>query len=198
MKNIIASFIDKNIDEINDKTIIDKTVIKGSILIHRLYAALAKEGYLVKDYSKIVTYGDLTNTLNGGSFNHELINEKVNHNGLNDEIKSIGINLSIGIDIEKISNLPLAIDFRSDEFYTQNFTPKEISYCILQKNPIESFAGLFCVKEAIFKANNNLQIEGKFNSIEITHTINGSPIFPGFSISLSHSDDTVVAVAISL
>lgn len=193
IKNIIASFINKNPDEITNNTVIDKTVVKGSILIHRMYAALANKGYKVSNYNKIRNYGELLNTLNTNYSKQEIANH------IPDEKQSNSHSIKgIGIDIEKYSNLPNVDDFRIDEFYIQNFTPSEISYCILKENPLASFTGLFCIKEAIYKANNQTFNNKNFHHIEINHEANGAPVFPGFIISVSHADDTAVAVAIAV
>jgi phosphopantetheine--protein transferase-like protein len=195
LKKIISTFIGKSIEEINDKTIIDKTVVKGSILIHRMFASLAAKGFKLNDYSNIKTFGDLI-------YNLEIPQQlPKNTEEIPEVTTQINANLSIkgiGIDIENVSLMPIASDFREDEFYIQNFTSNEISYCIMKLNPYESFAGLFCLKEAIFKSNNSIFINKSFNQIEITHADNGAPICPGYILSLSHSNDVVVAVSISI
>jgi phosphopantetheine--protein transferase-like protein len=101
----------------------------------------------------------------------------------------------IGIDIEEIAALPRATDFRREGFYTQNFTAGEIAYCILQADPYSSLTGLFAVKEAIVKADG--QYRGRpFNTIEIGHSAEGKPEFPGFGLSISHAGGMAVAVAV--
>lgn len=197
IKQIIAQFTGKPPDVINELTVIDKTAVKGSILIHRMFASLNKAGYSVIDYSKIRTFGDLLNSLNGDKKNSAPLPNNVdpprslgNHKELNTQISGIGI------DIESTDNFPNASDFRTDSFYTNNFTESEISYCTLKENPIETFAGLFCAKEAAFKADSTLFNGRNFNQIEITHA-NGKPLLNGFDISISHSNGVIVAVAVA-
>ncbi len=103
---------------------------------------------------------------------------------------------TIGIDIEMISIFPNVKDFKTEAFYIDNFTPNEIAYCISQNNPIQSFAGLFCAKEAIFKAGFNKE-NISYSDIEIEHDEKGKPIFEGFNISIAHTSETAVAVAIN-
>ena len=75
-----------------------------------------------------------------------------------------------------------------------NFAAAEIAWCILQPDPYSSFAGLFAVKEALVKADG--QFRGRaFNSMEIDHSPEGKPLFPGFVISISHAGGLAVAVA---
>ena len=186
-KNIIAQFINKNPVEITDDTVIDKTVVKGSILIHRMYAALSEEGYLVPDYLNIRTYGNLCDKLN----------QKTSANvptNINRSDVLLETDNSIGVDIEKLVNIPEAADFREEQFYIQNFTPKEISYCTLKAYPRQSFLGLFCAKEALCKISASIA-QKKFNEIEILHTEDGKPVYEGYLLSISHTDDTAVAIA---
>lgn len=101
----------------------------------------------------------------------------------------------IGIDIEAIDGLPRTDDFRKDAFYSMNFTAAEIAYCILQPDPYASFAGLFAVKESIVKADNSYRTKS-FNTIAISHSQTGKPLYPGWNISISHAGTMAVAVAI--
>jgi phosphopantetheine--protein transferase-like protein len=109
---------------------------------------------------------------------------------------SIAIDINtIGVDIEETGRMPESTDFRADKFYTMNFSPSEISYCILQVSPLVSFAGLFAVKEAITKAN-GIHKSQAFNTIVIDHLPGGKPIHPDFYISISHTANLAIAVAI--
>ena len=196
IKEIISKFINLDVNEIKETTIIDKRAVKGSILIHRLYSELSSIGIDISDPKSITTYGDLIKQLNNEK-NKEITKETNNLHSNQNNIDNTFIK-GIGIDIEKISKLPMTADFRTDNFYIENFTSKEISHCILNENPYKSFASLFSLKEAIFKSKNSIFSSKKFNTIEITHNINGAPELNGFLLSTSYSDDTVVAVAISL
>jgi phosphopantetheinyl transferase (holo-ACP synthase) len=93
--------------------------------------------------------------------------------------------------------MPSVNDFREDEFYVMNFTPAEISYAILQPDPLATFAGLFAAKEAIVKSDNTIKNKA-FNSIFIDHLPSGKPIYPGFSISISHTPTLAMASAVKL
>lgn len=189
IKNIISHFIGKVPDEIVDSTVIDKTVVKGSILIHRMYAALANENILVDNYTNIRTYGDLINALNGKAFlNEETAGAELSYSFLEEEN-------NIGLDIETLANLPEADDFREHTFYRQNFTDKEISYCSLRNNPRQSFLGLFCAKEALCKVSPKLA-KKMFNQIEISHADGGRPVYKGYLLSISHTADMATAIAV--
>ena len=186
LKNIISVFIKKDPSEISDITTIDKTVIQGSILIHRMYAEIAKLGYQIDDFFSIQTYSDLLIRIGE---KEKADNAPITTDQIREE------NNGIGIDIETIKNLPKTADFREEEFYKQNFSPGEISSCILKSNPLQSFAGLFAAKEALVKADNSL-LGIPFNNIEINFQDQGKPFYPGFEVSISHQNEVSIAVAV--
>jgi phosphopantetheine--protein transferase-like protein len=185
-KTIVAGFMNCAPNLINDSTILDRESLRSSIMVHRLYAALKSEGIVVDDYSAIKTFGDLKTALNPD----EQVNTPI------PRIPFIPGNnaLSVGIDIEPINNLPDTTDYREDIFYSQNFSSREIAWCILKTNPKESFTGLFAAKEALVKADPALSSQ-QFSLIEIDHDTQGKPLFEGFAISISHADRFAIAVA---
>lgn len=114
--------------------------------------------------------------------------------------------LRLGHDIEIVSNMPAADDYRTDRFYTNTFTPAEIAYCLDSTNPPQHFAARFCAKEAVRKCGEpyaSLQMQ----DIEVTLDAAGMPgvrispgaaLDPGASVhlSLSHSGDLASAVVV--
>lgn len=192
LKSIVSKYIKVTADQLTPQTVIDRSAVASSIILHRMYAQLANEGIVVNDYTLIKTYGQLLANINGKEISPvlaETLPAVVN------PVAAVVNELPVGIDIENIEALPVVNDFREDAFYTMNFAPAEIAYCILQSNPYASFAGLFAAKEAIVKADNSNK--GKtFNSILIDHLPDGKPVYPGFQLSISHTNETAVAVAI--
>ncbi|HVU56155.1 MAG TPA: hypothetical protein VHD83_13915, partial [Puia sp.] len=65
---------------------------------------------------------------------------------------------------------------------------------ILQPDAYASFAGLFTAKEAMVKAGLGVR---SFHMIEIAHTPEGKPVFPGYQLSIAHAGPVAVAVAIA-
>lgn len=191
IKNVISTFIKKPANEISEKTVIDKTVVQGSILIHRMYAEIADLGFEIDNYNDIKTFSDLLKKINSNETTSNIIavNQLIPNN------YELSDNNSIGIDIEKVSNFKKVLDYREDNFYKQNFTDKEISHTLLQPDVLQSFAGKFAAKEAIVKANNTF-LNLPFNQIEILYNDEGKPSFQNLHISISHSDDTAIAVAV--
>lgn len=186
LKEIISHFLQKSPAEINSETVIDRSAVAGSIIIHRMYASLSEAGYGVDDYQQIRSFGELQTRLNGveGSTETEETEEDVPTSSY-----------TLGVDVQSIAELPEANDYRSDPFYQATFSPQEISYCILQTDPRQSFAGLFAAKEALVKARYSLR-KTPLNELSIGHGQSGKPEFEDFQLSISHSGDVAMAVAL--
>lgn len=198
LKQTLSGFLKTDPASIHADTIIDRSALGNSILLHRMYARILADGFEVHNYNDIRTFGDLMSRINGkGNAAAQIINGSYGKEKA--DIKSRELNsdtsmLPIGIDIEAISNFDEAEDYREHPFYKNNFTPQEISYCLLQNNTRLSFAGLFAAKEAIVKADNAYQ-NRDFTAIEIEHDSKGKPYYKNFSISISHTNETAIAVA---
>ena len=194
-KEIISHFISKSPESITDSTIMDHTAIPSSILQHRMYALLSDEGYILQDPGSVVTYHDFKLMLdNSNSKNRVLSKIKPKNNLFENLYNNIGDNFSIGIDIENISNFENLKKY-DDQFYKNNFSLNEINYCKTRIDPKRSFTALFSLKESIIKADNSFK-NIPFNQIEILHSRNGKPSFSGFSLSISHTDNLVITIAI--
>ena len=193
--DIIAPFLKLNPDQLNDQSVIDRSALANSIMVHRMYARLAKEGFEVVQYWDIRTLGDLLKKLDASA---EITAPRIDFQQSNASIAEKNENNQdeIGIDAEMIQNFQMVADFREDSFYKMNFAAEEISWCLLQKNPLQSFAGLFAAKEAIVKADNSY-INTPFNQILIDHLPSGKPIHSGFNISITHVGEMAIAVAVS-
>jgi phosphopantetheine--protein transferase-like protein len=197
LKEIISQFLQVDANSITANTLINRQALKSSIFLHRMYGKLADAGFVVADYSNINSFGELLEKLEGKSQNPRVEEQQFDNltTQQSPNTQYLIPNTQIGIDIEQVSALPKTIDFRNEGFYTDNFSEKEIAYCILQPNAYASFAGLFAAKEAIVKANNQYK-NSKFNQLVITHNELGKPTFEGVNISISHTNDSAVAVAV--
>lgn len=190
-KIIIAHFIKKDVDEINDTTVMDYTVVSSSLMLHRMYAALAEKGYVVNDPTSIVNYEDFLRSVKS--------DDKIDQKHIDEQIKTSSVienhnSIIVGVDIEDISLFEEVDDYTTHQFYKDNFSPEEIEFCIAKPSPAQTFAGLFSIKEAIVKADNSFK-KIKFNKIKIEHTANNRPLFSDFSLSISHSKKYVIAIA---
>jgi holo-[acyl-carrier protein] synthase len=210
IKNIISFFIGIEAGKIGFDTLIDNSIIQGSVKIHMMYGELADNGYKISNYSKIKTFGELLKLLNlddelnetnltkqDNFIQNELVNKtkkfKSNSGSVLDSTSSPS---TIGVDLLNINKLPQVSDFRESNFYTDNFSLQEIAYCLTKKDPYKSFAGKFAAKEAIVKANNKYK-NYNFNEIEVLNDTNGMPYFANLSVSISHNDNLAIAIASS-
>jgi phosphopantetheine--protein transferase-like protein len=198
IKEIVSVFLKISKEQITASTVIDRSAVGSSILIHRMYAKLLAEGIIIKDYQDVQKFDDLLQRVAG----NDSLETKKSQNGITDteitipaSINVLNVNAGVGIDIELISAMPVTNDFREHTFYTMNYSVTEIAYCILQSNPYASFAGLFAAKEAIVKADNSYK-DFEFKNINIQHLAANKPFHKSFNISISHTHEMAVAIAI--
>lgn len=106
-------------------------------------------------------------------------------------------NFQIGVDIQRVDELfpqGLSYDPKADHELTQIFTAKELSYAQSKGDPETTLAGIFSAKEAILKAcNANMAL----NMIEILPDENGRPKSKGYALSISHSGNYAIALALN-
>jgi holo-[acyl-carrier protein] synthase len=120
--------------------------------------------------------------------------------------------LETGIDIIEIKRIKKSIDSYSDKFLNKIFTNNEILYCNKKAKPEEHFAARFACKEAVMKLFGTGWAKGiKWTDLEVENNDNGKPYlklhnkalklktklnFSVISISLSHSENYAVAIAV--
>ncbi len=98
----------------------------------------------------------------------------------------------VGNDILKISRIEKAV--QKEHFKKSVFTDYEIKHC----KSAESYAGIFCAKEAYFKALGT-GIDKKLNKIEIRHDEKGKPYVKDVEncdLSISHDGEYAIATII--
>lgn len=115
----------------------------------------------------------------------------------------------IGVDVVDVKRMKIALDAWGPALIKKMFTDTEIAYCKLKKKPHEHFAARFAAKEAVSKAM-EMGWTGKFRwrDVEVINDQSGAPkvVLHDFvgeqlaqcrvHISLSHTENTVVAFAI--
>ncbi|MBQ8522332.1 MAG: holo-ACP synthase [Clostridia bacterium] len=110
----------------------------------------------------------------------------------------------VGIDIENIERFKNL----SQHLIARVYTINEINYCQSRSNSHIHFAGIWCAKEAVVKALNDLSLT--VSEIEILHKPSGAPyinITPklqqyfesknikNIHISISHTDTVATSIA---
>jgi holo-[acyl-carrier protein] synthase len=120
--------------------------------------------------------------------------------------------IGIGIDIVDIRRLRLALERQSERFIRRVYTPEEQEYCLNHRDPVPSFAARFAAKEALFKALGTGWAQGiTWRDAEVRREQGRAPLLKlggkaedvsrrlgvlAIHLSLSHSDDSAVAVVI--
>lgn len=198
-RGIVASYLGVEAGMITDETPLDGRTIPSSLRRMRLFAAVADAiGARIENHAKIKTFGDLIRVSGekaeppSSALPHPFAVDGFTENN---PIHKKNECVRIGIDIENVANMPETNDARNDSFYSRCFSDREISYCILHKNYRECFAGKYAAKEAVIKADPSCR-DIPMNTIEILNDADGKPYRDGFSISISHTDTTAVAVAL--
>lgn len=198
-KKIVADYLGITPESITGDTLINYKAVRGSIMLHRMYAALADSGVRVHDPASIRTYGDLVNAMTRTRYPYEDDGRVPKGSAPRRSAEALEAAeadaLAIGIDIQDIGDIPVLGDSSSNSFFSDNFSEEEIAYCATQLDPRASFAARFALKEAIIKADNQF-VGSPFNKLAITRNCQGAPKYPGFLLSCSHSRNQVVAVAV--
>ena len=199
VKEIVSKYTQIPVSGIDYNTHLGKSAFKGSIIIHRMYAELEKNNIVVPKYHLIESFGGLVKAISGETSSVDAKTAKKTDAAIQTTMPKNNrggqVNIQgIGIDIEHVENLPDADDFRTDSFYSANFSAEEIAHCIASNDPKLSFAGIFAAKEAIFKCSNFEDL----STITIQFDVKGKPTFEGYLISISHSNGFAVANALRL
>jgi len=109
--------------------------------------------------------------------------------------------MKIGIDIVEVGRLKKLAKNR--RFLAKVYTPEEIAYCRARKNCAQHFAVRFAAKEAVWKAlgKNGTALK----DIGVVNMPGGKPQIlirgrrrKGIDVSLSHTENYAVAVALIL
>jgi phosphopantetheine--protein transferase-like protein len=168
----------KKID--NDSYVIDRSHF-SSLLYDRFIVELSKRK--IKWDGSSIMYIDL---INSNPLNIENTYKSESSFNINT------IENGVGIDVQDINELPDCIDYWEDDFYKSKFTSIEIAYCVQKNNIKQSFAGIYSLKESLIKSDNSLE----WNNIEINHDEFGKPYYCDFNVSISHSSNYVISIAL--
>jgi phosphopantetheine--protein transferase-like protein len=163
----------------------------SSVLVDRFVAELRKLG--ITWNKKDIAFGELLS----GKAGEPTESRVVLRAGESPAVNAVAVtsktpDFSIGIDIQDVAELPDCVDYWENEFYKMRFTPEEIAYGVSRNNPKETFAGIYSCKEALVKCNNELE----WSDIAITHGTNGDPLYADYHLSISHSGNNAIAIAV--
>lgn len=118
----------------------------------------------------------------------------------------------IGIDTVAMAKFQRVVEAGDTRFYEHVYTDRERAYCENAPNPLQSFAGHFAAKEALFKALPALRSCGvDWHEMEVDHDAFGAPFFRlegkllanlaridarHVMVSISHTAETAVAIVV--
>ena len=107
--------------------------------------------------------------------------------------------VKIGVDIIDVRRIARLI--KNKKFLERVYTAEEVRYCMPKVNRAQHFAVRFATKEAVWKALGKKKISHR--DIGVKNMPDGKPVAmiggkadKRISISLSHTDDYAVAVAV--
>lgn len=120
----------------------------------------------------------------------------------------------IGVDIQKVKRFKRSVERGGERILKKIFTRTELEYCLSMKDPYPHLTARFCLKEAVLKAFGTGVSGGvTFRDVEVCQESSGKPYVrlhgrlrelskelgvSGVFVSMSHSGDYAVAVAVLL
>jgi holo-[acyl-carrier protein] synthase len=115
----------------------------------------------------------------------------------------------IGVDVIDVPRMKEVLEKQGDHFYKKIFSDMEVTYCRTRKRPYMHFAARFAAKEAVAKAmRTGWSGSFRWKDISVVNDSSGAPhiLLTGevakalekcnVHLSLSHTDNTVVAFAV--
>jgi phosphopantetheinyl transferase (holo-ACP synthase) len=178
--------------------------LDSSLGTARLALALKRAGLRLPGDAVPPTFRDLELALNGNTTapsSPETVSVSVTTPGNN----SFG-GLQVGLDVQDISDLPLADDYWDHEFYKEKFDKSEIAYAVVKPEPRTHLAGFWCAKEALRKCDPAFAGTA-FGATAVAHDADGRPYLLSVTptgrvrlphaLSVSHSGQIASAVVIS-
>ncbi|AFZ34028.1 phosphopantetheine-protein transferase [Stanieria cyanosphaera PCC 7437] len=211
---IVAKIAGKSATQVLPETSLGSLGITSSIQILKIQSALERQyqqklpflgdSWTVERIAAQVGVASLPAKANGAIAQP---NTAANFNGNTAQIQPVNLsNVSIGVDIEEINNLPDTSNYRTHEFYQTLFSSEEISYALLKNEPKLHLCGIFCAKEALKKAAPEL-INLRMEEIRVTHQ-QGRPLITtsdltinstfNFQVSISHASNYAVAMVLAI
>lgn len=112
---------------------------------------------------------------------------------------------AVGLDVQDVGALPVAINYCENTFYSATFAKSEIAYAEAQQDPRAHFAGFWCAKEALRKCDPSFTAVESIETI-VAHEAGGRPFFIWdgplgerrlrHALSISHSGPIAMAIVI--
>lgn len=212
LKAVIAQFFEVKPEDVAPDFLLSGKRLASSLARFNLEAALKRKlGIDASAVHTSRTFGELESNLFPELSDRYSTKESVIGQNLS-TISSVRLTkdssyFKCGVDIEEVSNFPLADDYWENPFYADNFTASEIAYCQMQFNPRMHFAARWCAKEAIKKCLPNLlgvspkclEIrKEKDGSVFAIYHSDSESLELKISLSISHTENQAIAMVIAI
>jgi phosphopantetheine--protein transferase-like protein len=181
-------------------------VLNTSLGSARLRLGLKRLGLTLPQSAKPATFAGLLTLLSGEVETSAVQTTKTTVKAVPKGAPATSGTLQVGLDVEEIRSLPVAVDYWEHDFYRSSFARSEIAYAVLEADPLTHFAGFWCAKEALRKCDPSFA-EVPFDRIAIAHETGGRPYLTLASdagperlphaVSISHTTDVATAVVVS-
>jgi holo-[acyl-carrier protein] synthase len=115
----------------------------------------------------------------------------------------------IGVDVVDVERMKSILSDQGPAFIERVFTDTEVAYCRSKQNPEQHFAARFAAKEAVSKAmQTGWSGMFRWKDVEVVNQPSGAPKILLYNavaqslekstvhLSLSHTENTVVALAV--
>ena len=219
LRRTIADFFEVDVNQVGPTFPLTGPIVHGSIGRATLASRIQHHvGLKSKAIYSAVTYGELEAELIPGAANSvpaPVGSSSPSNNGsgpvnarrMRRALPAVGGQVSCGIDMELVENLPTATDYWEDAFYRASFTPVEIAYCLMQEKPSLHFAARWCAKEALKKCDpaffseelKDLEVvSGESREPLLNHHVGGEVRTLPHAVSISHTPLAAIAVVIKV
>jgi len=201
LKSMVATMLSLSAGEVGDGTSL--AALNTSLGSAKLRLGLKRLGLALPASAKPATFAGLVAALSGDTVFDAPTKAAVPV--VATATGSLG-SVKVGLDVEDIRSLPVAVDYWEHEFYRGSFAKSEIAYAVLQGEPRTHFAGFWCAKEALRKCDSAFAGVSP-EKTAVAHDANGQPYLTLNSetgterlvhaVSISHTSEVATAVVVA-
>jgi len=201
LKSMVATMLSLSAGEVGDGTSL--AALNTSLGSAKLRLGLKRLGLALPASAKPATFAGLVAALSGDTVFDAPTKAAVPV--VATATGSLG-SVKVGLDVEDIRSLPVAVDYWEHEFYRGSFAKSEIAYAVLQGEPRTHFAGFWCAKEALRKCDSAFA-GVSLEKTAVAHDANGQPYLTlnsetgterlAHAVSISHTSEVATAVVVA-
>jgi phosphopantetheine--protein transferase-like protein len=203
LRNLVATMLLVQPGDITDGTSLAS--LNTSLGSAKVRLGLKRLGLALPTGVAPATFGGLVAVLSGGSAAPVAAKPVAARPAISAQGNGILAGLQVGLDVESIPSLPVAVDYWEQEFYRDTFSKAEIAYCVQQAEPRTHFAGFWCAKEALRKCDSGFAGVPP-SQTTVAHDADGRPYLAmataagperlPHALSISHTTEVATAVVV--